>query len=125
MWLRQKHSGRWTYWEWDPGMDLSRLLAVREAVRAAYAEYVSECLRRGEQLIVVAARPRIETPLGFTANDFVRRVVEALPWRGQLTVDFFNVRHFFQTIQVAGGDYESGPKTPFRRLGNVLAKKPA
>lgn len=120
MWIRGKHdNGQWAHWEWDPGIDLHLLTAVREKVGSAFKAY---CQAYPDEMVVRGSRPRIEAPIGFTPNDFVRRVVDGLPWRGQLTVDFFNIRYFFQTIQVANGTYETGPQEPFKRLANVMAK---
>jgi hypothetical protein len=128
MWTRGKSTpNRWGNWEWQPDLTtLENLQRVRDGVRTAFTEYVAKCVARGECLYHTEGNQKILVPLGFTPNDFIRRVVERMinaneiPYSMKPTI--FNIRAYFQTTQIAGGDYESGPRMPYLRLRNVLER---
>jgi len=120
VWIRGKRvRNRWGDWEWSPRLTIEQLREAREAVQTRWIAYVRACLARGEHLFVGDKQyPSIKTPLGFTPNDFVRTTVEPLG----IKVDFFNIRQFFQTIEVSAGTFDQGPVEPHVRLANVLTE---
>ena len=125
MWIRQKKFvNSWGSWEWFQELSNESLIAARNAVKAQFKRYIETCVQRGE-LLYASEDDNIKVPLGFTPNDFIRTVVTEHPDSAGIKVDFFNIRCFFQTIQIAPGSYDEGPQKPFKRLTNVLTSTQA
>jgi hypothetical protein len=123
MWLRNKdNNGRWARWEWEPKLTLEKLLRIREAIREAFVSYTQACQARGEALVRASQGELIiEAPLGFTPNDFIRRIVQEHSDGGKDLVTLFNIRFFFQSLQVGNGTWDSGPQGPYKKFTNVLS----
>lgn len=123
MWLRNKDDNRrWAKWEWESKLTLEKLLNLREAVKTNFEAYLQRCKAKGEALVRSSkGELTIEAPLGFTPNDFIRRIVQEHPDGGPNLVTLFNIRFFFQSVQIANGDYNTGPQGPYKKFTNVLA----
>lgn len=122
MWIRCKQwhrggRGPWGAWAWNP-VAPEKLHAIRADVRKDFVAFKQACVERGEPLNQI--EEGLEVPVGFTPNDFMVRIAR----RHGVEADFFTIRDYFQTIQIAGGTWEEGPQEPFQRFPNVLEGKP-
>lgn len=119
MWIREKHAwNSWTEWNWEPELSEEYLRALRSVVKVAFQEFC-----RGKEQELYPTDKDIWTPIGFTPNDFILRIInQAAP---EIKITFFNIRYFMHTIQIAPGTWESGPQKPYKRLENVFRRKNA